>query len=402
MHSATAIRPQEDTPSGRAFTEVSGLRRPISCSSLIQRPAAPIRYLSLFSGIGGFEHGIEQAFNTVQDSGNIARDTQTEGELSATGTGAVSNRGTGSDDQLQSDAVVCVGYSEIDKHAVGVYKRHYPSHHNFGDITKVNPSHLPDFDLLVGGFPCQAFSIAGKRKGFADSRGTLFFDIARIIRKKQPRLLLLENVKGLLSHDTGRTFHTILTVLDELGYDCEWQVLNSKDFGVPQNRERVFIVGHLRGTPRPQVFPFTRTAGTGAIEPSCSGGAIGKPANDNKPLPVIRVREATKKGYAEATVGQVINFAYINSHTTRRGRVSSIAKTLDTGMRQHTLTMEGRIRRLTPTECERLQGFPDGWTAGVSDVQRYKMLGNAVTVPVITAIISRMLPLETRQIGEAA
>jgi len=116
---------------------------------------------------------------------------------------------------------------------------------------------LPDFDLLIGGFPCQAFSIAGKRGGFTDTRGTLFFDLARILKTKKPPRFIFENVKGLLSHDHGSTFKTIVTTLDELGYDIQWQVLNSKNFGVPQNRERVYIVGHLRGTPRPEVFPIT-------------------------------------------------------------------------------------------------------------------------------------------------
>jgi len=149
----------------------------------------------------------------------------------------------------------CIGYSEIDKYAIQVYEEHF-KHKNYGDATKIDTRQLPNFDLLVGGFPCQAFSIAGKRKGFDDTRGTLFFDIARILRDKRPKYLLLENVKGLLSHDEGKTFQTILGVLTDLGYFIEWQVLNSKNFGVPQNRERVFIVGHLRGEPRPKVFPI--------------------------------------------------------------------------------------------------------------------------------------------------
>lgn len=155
----------------------------------------------------------------------------------------------------------CVGYSEIDKYAVQIYQSHFPKHKNYGDITKIDAAALPDFDLLVGGFPCQAFSIAGKRAGFADTRGTLFFDLARILRAKRPRLFLFENVKGLLSHDGGRTFRTIIATIAELGYDAQWQVLNSKNHGVPQNRERVFIVGHLRGSPRPQVFPLEHAHG---------------------------------------------------------------------------------------------------------------------------------------------
>ena len=195
-----------------------------------------MKYLSLFSGIGGFELGIQQAYE-LQKMGTEPEDS-TYIEVSS------------------SRKPTCIGFSEIDKYAARVYQHHFPTHHNHGDITKIIAEELPDFDLLVGGFPCQAFSIAGKRAGFADTRGTLFFEIARILKEKRPRLLLLENVKGLLSHDNGRTFKVILSTLTELGYDLQWQVLNSKNHGVPQNRERIFIVGHLRGTRRPEVFPF--------------------------------------------------------------------------------------------------------------------------------------------------
>ncbi len=378
-----------------------------------------MKYLSLFSGIGGFELGI----------GNKHE---------------------------------CIGFSEIDKYAISIYKKHFPNHKNYESITTINESALPDFDLLCGGFPCQAFSIAGKRGGFSDTRGTLFFDIARILQAKQPRLLFLENVKGLLSHDNGQTFAVIISTLTELGYDIQWQVLNSKNFGVPQNRERVFIVGHLRGTPRPKVFPFgennqrisdqsisvqskvrsqdkkdkkcehdnseicengdnrqlhigtlrTHKDGRGfrEIKSGLSPTIPARAREDGSGQPVIRIPEATKKGYAEATVGQSINLSVMGSKT-RRGRVSNVAQTLDTGMQQHTLTSEMRIRRLTPRECERLQGFPDLWTTWgivptdelnrslepiyqkvkISDTQRYKTLGNAVTVNVIRAIAEKIL-----------
>lgn len=155
----------------------------------------------------------------------------------------------------------CVGFCEIDKYAVQSYRAIYDAEGEFyaEDITRIDPDKLPDFDCITGGFPCQSFSVAGKRGGFDDTRGTLFFDIARIIEARKPRLLLLENVKGLLNHDRGRTFRVILTTLDELGYDLQWQVLNSKDFGVPQNRERVFIVGHLRGGRGRAIFPIGGT-----------------------------------------------------------------------------------------------------------------------------------------------
>ena len=176
-----------------------------------------IRYLSLFSGIGGFDEGIRRVFG---------------------------------------DNAVCIGIAEIDKFAISIYNKHFKGVKNYGDATKLDTKELPDFDLLVGGFPCQAFSQAGNRKGFLDTRGTLFYEIARVCSDKRPRYLLLENVKGLLSHEDGKTFTTILGVFADLGYVLQWEVLNSCDFGVPQNRERVFIVGHLGSEPFREVFPL--------------------------------------------------------------------------------------------------------------------------------------------------
>jgi DNA (cytosine-5)-methyltransferase 1 len=379
-----------------------------------------MKYLSLFSGIGGFEQGIEKAYE-INNAHKQVGEPDYKDDIS------------GLEGWSQSQLPTCIGFSEIDKYAVQIYQQHYPTHKNYGDITKVTAEELPDFDLIVGGFPCQSFSIAGKRGGFNDTRGTLFFEIARIIKAKRPRLLLLENVKGLLSHDEGRTFGVIISTLDELGYDLQWQVLNSKDFGVPQNRERVFIVGHLRGTPRPEVFPFGESIDNSSVPDkkdsgtsppittqggkNCRGAFIqvgtlrthkdgngfrevksglaptipARAREDGSGQPVIKIPEATKLGYAEASVGDSINLSVPNS-ATRRGRVGKgVAQTLDTGMQQHTLSSDMRIRRLTPIECERLQGFPDNWTEGVSDTQRYKCLGNAVTVNVIQAIMEKLL-----------
>jgi DNA (cytosine-5)-methyltransferase 1 len=156
----------------------------------------------------------------------------------------------------------CVGYSEINEYSIQTYKKNFGNEvKNYGDATKINPEELADFDLLCGGFPCQTFSIAGKRRGFEDTRGTLFFDIARIIKTKRPSYILLENVKGLLSHNKGQTFSIIINTIQGLGYDVEWMVLNSKFFGVPQNRERVFIVGSIRGKSRPEILPISECIG---------------------------------------------------------------------------------------------------------------------------------------------
>ena len=269
-----------------------------------------IRYFSMFSGIGGFELGIEAAAH----------------ELGIT--------------------AECVGYSEIDKHAIRTYEEHY-AHDNYGDATTIDADHLPDFDLLVGGFPCQAFSIAGKRLGFDETRGTLFFDIARILKAKEPRFFILENVKGLISHNKGQTFRTIVRVLDGLGYDLQWKVLNSKDHGVPQSRERVFIVGNLGGTPRPEVF------------------SAGGPTN-----PYSTVGLTTETAVARTfTAGG-------NSGGNHSGM--TIIRTAHGD------------RRATVNEAERLSGYVDNWTVG-SDTQRYKQCGNTVVPPVVKYVAKRLL-----------
>lgn len=334
-----------------------------------------IRYLSLFTGIGGFELGLQQAYENNTQQQYISTQSKQKKRASRR-LGPALERGK----ELRAadrPAPLCVGYSEIDRYATQIYQAHYPTHYNHGDITKIQEKKLPDFDLLVGGFPCQSFSIAGKRGGFSDTRGTLFFDICRLLKEKQPRLLLLENVKGLLSHDAGKTFATIVVALDELGYDIQWQVLNSKDFGVPQNRERIFIVGHLRGTPRPQVFPFGDDAEISA-----------------------RTHEP-KKGRAQAEDSHTLRgssvkadqvFVVDRSYPSRERIYTKNAPTVrNYGSGGNKMPLVGGVRRLTPVECERLQGFPDSWTAGISDTQRYKTLGNAVTVNVIQSICERLL-----------
>ena len=180
-----------------------------------------IKFFDMFSGVGGFRAGLQRA-----------------------------------------GGFECVGHCEIDKHADLAYR----AIHNvketevfYNDATKIDTKTMPDFDLLCAGFPCQAFSIAGRRKGFADPRGTLFFDIARVLRAKKPKYILLENVLGILSHDSGRTFATILNTLSELGYSVEWNVCNSKDYGVPQSRRRVYIVGSLDGRCAGEIFSFDGT-----------------------------------------------------------------------------------------------------------------------------------------------
>lgn len=372
-----------------------------------------MKFLDLFAGIGGFRMGLESLGHE------------------------------------------CVGFCEIDKFARKSYKAIYNTEGEveLHDITKVTNEEWRKFrgtvDIICGGFPCQAFSVAGKREGFLDeTRGTLFFEIARAAKEIKPPLLFLENVKGLLSHDKGRTFRTILSTLDELGYDAEWQILNSKDYGVPQNRERVFIIGHLRGKCTRPVFPiggentdvpiqiignadprrkignrtdvYDKSGLMGALlssdykEPKLIqvGNLKGKFQSSNRVYspkdlaptintmgggglePKIAIREATQKGYSIATVGDYVNLEFPNSKT-RRGRVGKqVANTLLTSDSQGVVTETLKIRKLTPRECWRLQGFPD-WAFDKaqevnSNSQLYKQAGNSVTVNVIKAIAERL------------
>ena len=334
-----------------------------------------MKFLDLFAGIGGFRLGMEAAGHE------------------------------------------CVGFCEIDKFARASYKAIHNTEgeielHDITAVTNQEVRTIGHVDVICGGFPCQAFSVAGARRGFEDTRGTLFFEIARFASILKPKYLFLENVKGLISHDKGYTFETIIGSLDELGYDVEWQLFNSKHFGVPQNRERVFIIGHLRGERTRNIFPFGRKIENadpglendikkyGTIQPNFNQSGIVYETDGISPTlrayqggnlePKIRVREATKQGYAEAEVGDSVNLSHPNSKT-RRGRVGKqIANTLLTGESQGVVEPGFRIRKLTPRECWRLQGFPD-WAFDKaqevnSNSQLYKQAGNSVTVNVIAAI----------------
>lgn len=259
---------------------------------------------------------------------------------------------------MESAGHECIWANDNDEFCARIYEKNFGEKSDTKNIRAIRVDEVPDHDIICAGFPFQAFSVAGKRKGFADDRGNLFFEIIRIAKAKKSSYLFFENVKGLLTHDKGNTLAKIITTLSELGYDLQWQVLNSKNFGVPQSRERLFIIGHFRKKPRPQIFPIKK--------------------NEKR----IQAQKIKK-------IGQISNHQW--------GRVFSpngLAPTLTT---QYGGTLIGffnkekfEIRKLTPLEYERLQGFPDNWTKGVSDTQRYKMLGNAVTLPVIETIAKKI------------
>jgi len=206
-----------------------------------------MKYFSLFTGVGGFEIGIEKAYASVVNRQETPEGKQTTDQ-------GVSRGDVHSGGELLEGTPTCVGFSEIDKHASAVLKYRFPNVKNYGDITKIDWSLVPDFDLLVGGSPCQDLSIAGKRAGLEGGRSGLFYEYVRALEEKKPKHFIWENVKGALSSNGGRDFGAVLSALAEAGYSLWWQVLNAKDFGVPQNRERVFIVGTRNGSPREVFF----------------------------------------------------------------------------------------------------------------------------------------------------
>lgn len=274
-------------------------------------------FIELFSGIGGFRLGLERS------------------------------------------GWKCVWANDNNKYANIIYKKHFGENElDERDIREIKEEEIPEHTMLTAGFPCPSFSYAGKRKGFKDSRGKLFYEICRVIKIKKPKILFFENVRGLLSNNKGETFYKLLKILDGLGYNAEWQVLNSKDFGVPQNRKRIFIIGYIRRRSIRKIFPIRGTSKK--INNTCKQVGYFK---DNK--------TSTGSGF-----GRVYS-------------VKGLSKTLDTSTK-HLIFLDNlggnikkRIRNLIPIERERLQGFPDNWTEGLSDTQRYKTLGNAVTVNVI-------------------
>ena len=327
-----------------------------------------MKFLDLFAGIGGFRLGMEAAGHE------------------------------------------CVGYVERDKFARKSYEAIHNTEgewtaHDITNVTDDTIRGIGSIDIICGGFPCQAFSIAGKRKGFEDIRGTLFFEIMRFASILRPRYLFLENVAGLLNHDEGNTFETILRTLDEVGYDAEWDCLNSKEY-VPQNRERVFIIGHLRGTSGRKVFPIKNNnkqinelQGQQGYSNTLTARYAGKSQGSyvvecEQHAQKIRIRDNVKKGYVEASVGDGIRLDHIEG-TTGRGRIQKrISPTLTTSCQSGVILQGFELRQFTPRECWRLQGFPD-WAfekaAEVnSDSQLYKQAGNSVTVNVIEAIAKEL------------
>lgn len=267
----------------------------------------------------------------------------------------------------------CVFSSDIDKYCQDSYEGNF-GHRPVGDITQVDEQEVPDHDVLFGGFPCQPFSIIGRMRGLQDTRGTLFFDIARILEAKQPRLFVLENVKQLVGHDGGKTLSVIMETLNKLGYDARFKVLNALDYGLPQKRERVVIVGS-RGE-----LDFEFPA----------------PLGEYKPLQEILESEVDEKHFASEHIRNKRSARHTSTtfpsiwHENKSGNVTSypFSCALRAGASYNYLLVNGE-RRLTPREMLRLQGFPDSYRIVVSDGQLRKQAGNAVPVDMIRAVLGQ-------------
>ena len=330
----------------------------------------------------------------------------------------------------------CVWANEWLERPRSIYARNFGEQPDGRDIRNVSAGDIPSADLLVGGFPCATFSVAGKRTGFSldDTRGTLAFEMFRLAHEKSIPYLLFENVKGLLNHDGGRTFEIILEVLDGLGYDCQWELLDSQNFGVPQHRERIFLIGHLRGKPRPKVFPIGRASRgddeANSNEPRGREGFFSdiSPTLDahyykggNARQYVVQTesrRDKEMRTYTEGVVPTLTaqmgtgggNVPYVRPmlDVARVNKSPNGRLIKDDGDPMYTITAQDRhgvqignedgfaIRKLTPLECERLQGLPDGWTElyhdgrRVSDSERYERCGRTITIPVVEAIGRRL------------
>ena len=281
----------------------------------------------------------------------------------------------------------CVFSSEWDKFSQKTYNANFgeiPA----GDITKISSDDIPDFDILLGGFPCQPFSQAGLHKGFDDTRGTLFFEIERILRDKRPKAFLLENVKQLKGHDHGRTFRIIMQHLEQLNYFASAKVLRAADYGVPQIRERIYIVGFDKeyfSIPENYEFPFPEPSGI-----STRVGDILENIVDDKYTISDKLWDGHRRRKREnREKGKGFGYSLFNEKSPYTSTIS--ARYYKDGS-EILIEQKGKNpRKLTPRECARLQGFPDSFVIPVSDAQAYKQFGNSVAVPVIRAIADQLL-----------
>ncbi len=285
--------------------------------------------------------------------------------------------------------IECVFTSEWDKFSVETYKANFGEKSIYGDITEVSLKDIPKHDILLAGFPCQPFSQAGLKKGFSDTRGTLFFDIERILKSKKPKAFLLENVKQLKGHDKGSTLKVILEHLRNVGYEnTQYQVLRARDFGLPQNRERLYIVGFLDKDIR---FNFP--------SPTFEKTKVGDILDlivDAKYTISDKLWEGHQRRKRENKLkGKGFGYGIFNSESEYTNTIS--ARYYKDGSEILIEQKDKNPRKLTPREASRLQGFPETFKIVVSDTQAYKQFGNSVAITVVECIASKMLQCLTKE-----
>lgn len=297
-----------------------------------------IKFIDLFCGLGGLRIAIE----------NVAKEHGLE--------------------------TSCVFSSDFDKDVQQIYEANF-GEKPFGDITKIHESEIPDHDVLLAGFPCQAFSICGDQKGFEDTRGTLFFDIARILRAKQPKFFVLENVKQLASHNGGKTFARILETLGNLGYQTHYKILNALDYGLPQKRERVFIVGFRE----PRLYNWNLK--TKPMKPL-------REVLESEVPEFYHASEKIKENRKKSVEGKNINGDVTIWHENKGGNISpqSFSCALRAGASYNYLLVNGE-RRLTEREMLRLQGFPESYKIFGGYQAMRKLTGNSVAVPCVEEVL---------------
>lgn len=281
--------------------------------------------------------------------------------------------------------------NDFDKYAVQTYQANFGDHIVLGDINKIEINDLPAFDMLIGGFPCQPFSMMGEERGFEDARGTLFFRIAEILKYKieqneKPRVVVLENVRSLKTHNKGKTFKTILSILEnDLGYKVFYDILNTADYGIPQTRNRTYIVCFANDAADfsfPEKLPLNST-----LQDLLETDVDDKYFLSDKILPTI-LSDGTGGYKAKSEIDLKI----------ARPLCATMAK-MHRACQDNYVTQNGRVRRLTPRECARLQGFNDEFVIPVSDSQAYKQFGNAVTVNVSRAV-AQAVRIQLEELGE--
>ena len=302
---------------------------------------------------------------------------------------------------FQNNGYKCIYSCEINEHACEMYKANFGDN-PYGDVTKINENELPDFDVLCAGFPCQSFSICGKQKGFDDTRGTLFFDVCRILKAKKPYAFLLENVFNLVTHDNGNTLHTMIEKLNNLGYIVEYKILNAKDFGVPQNRERIIIVGC-----KDKKFDFSKVKTTPIYSMKDfldkKGNFVYLDSNEYTILPQELVKRQKKSGLIFIGYrNKKIRTKGVRPNTEHLSRVHKMPNRIysSNGIHPTIASQEtsGRyfiydnkkVRKLTINECYRFMGFPENFIKIGLVSKQYERIGNSVCINMISAVAKEM------------